>query len=267
MLYNISIDPSGLGGSAPAEGFIDPTSVELYRTRVAYTATATSPTVTAGDSFYIGTIPVIVAGTNLSAIVSAINLKTNYHHIIASINSNKLVLTAAPGYDRILPTMTDITSGITATIGFLNPVVSAAADYPSLANTLSKVRANVRWKLILESLQLTSNIDVKYIVSDATISAAATATNFVVDLPNGYHSYDFGGSIVYGETAVKYAVAKSLMFSVIKNVQYYDITDTDGTDATRLRGQTSALVTIGALTSVQQDALDAVTVTLVDVTP
>ena len=102
MLYEVTIAASGLGGSAPADGFIDPSTGENYYTRSAYTGTATSPTVVSGNSFLINGVTITVAGTDLTAVVTAINAKTNYHHVKASVNSNKLQLIMMPGFDHLI---------------------------------------------------------------------------------------------------------------------------------------------------------------------
>lgn len=227
LRYIVTISASGLGGAAPADGFIDVNTVEQYLSNVTYTGTTTSPTVTNGDSFYIRETPVVVTGTSLDDVISSIN-NIEYqiqHHVIASKSSNKLVLKMLPGYAHLVPYMMDITSGITATLGFTNPVKGAAPSMPSLAQSQAKERANVRWGWMLQSLAQTSNIELSVIASDASVSSAATEVKFYLEVPEDYYHFNTSNVLETDvETAIKFAISHAFTWTTSKLVNYYDPT-------------------------------------------
>jgi hypothetical protein len=266
MLYTVTIAAAGLGGVAPANGFIDPTPIERYRQRVTYTSTVTSPTTVAGTSLYIRDVPVVLTGTNVAALVTAINAKSYYHHVVASLvdTNTRLVLTMLPGYDNLIPTVSDITPGITALIGFTNPTIGATPAQPTtLAVSEQKERGNIRWNLVLESLQLTSNVGFQILSAPAgNITTDPTSVVFTLDVPNDYYHYDFSGNIVYADNAIKHAIAKAMMFSVIRLVKLYDPTDVALVAPVTPKQSVLLQLTVGALTANQATALGAVTVTI-----
>lgn len=264
MFYSITIDPTGLGGAAPADGFIDPTPVEYHRARLTYTATNANPTLVADSQIYIRDIPVTVTGTTLASLVTDINEKSFYHHVFASAvdTGTKLQLVMLPGYEEFIPTLLDISGTTSELIGFTDPVIGSTPAQPTtLAVSEAKERGNTRWELILEQLQLTGNIN--YTVTDingATVESAPTEVDFVIEVDDNYYNYDLTGDIVYGTLAVKLSIAKALMFSVKKLRDLYDPTDTQSPDG-RFVAQTVREIEVGALTTVENTATNAVTVT------
>lgn len=264
MLVLVEIDADTLGGAAPNDGFIDPTSIEYYRANTPYNGGVESPTLVAGSQIRVRDIPITLSGTTLNSLVSDINAKTKYHHVIAS-NNTGLELIMEPLYERYIPRLTDITEGVAELVGFDNPTIGVTPAYPSLVNTLAKVRANIRWNLLLTNMGLTGNINTELVSkTGGTISAAPTVIDFVVDIDDNYYNYDFSDEIVYAEDGIKYSVAKSLMMSKIMRSEFYDITDADPPNE-KIYGQVVRNVEVGELTTSDSTALGAVTVSIVNV--
>ena len=260
MFYNVSISPTLLGGTEPSDGFIDPSSVESYRARRIFTGQVAGPTIVPNSSFRVCGVEVTTSGNDAASLADDINEKSFQHGVRASVTLlDELVLRLLPGYEQNVLTLRDITPGTVASFGFDNPVISPIESLPpTLDLTLTKERANVRWNLILESLQLSSNVKVTVIQSDGgSPEDDVTDLRFIVETPDNYYNFDFTGQVVYGKLAIKYAIAKTLMYNVIRNREYNDPTqDPDN----RVAGSGIYPVEVGQLTSVMQDAIDSVTV-------
>ena len=261
MLYSVKIDPANLGGVAPSDGFIDPTSVEYHRSRLTYTGTEVNPVLVAGSQILIRDIPVVLTGVNLAQIILDINAKSYYHHVLASNSGNKLQLTMLPGFENFIPTLVDFTGETVDALGFGSPVVSSVGALPAtLAIAETKERGNVRWELILQALQLTGNIGFTVTsIAGATVADDPTSIEFVLEVDENYYNYDLTGQKIFGKIAIQQAIAKTLMFSVRKLRDFYDPTDT-APASDRPLAQVVRNIDVGPLTSDEQDALDAVTV-------
>lgn len=268
MLYQIKIDPTSLGGSAPSDGFIDPSTIKQYRQRIVYTGTVANPTVVNPTSILVNGVEVTVTGTAIANIISAINAKSFYHHVFASNDSGKLVLTTLPGYDNMIPSLlnNDQNDFVTA-VGFKNPVKTTPFSYAAQkANAIKKERANIRWKLVLEAIQLTGNCNfVVTNVASADEDTDATMIKFLVDVDDTYYNYDFNGNQVYGALALRNAIAKTLMYEVRRKQTYYDPTDTESPNG-RFVAEVTEEIHVGALTSNQSTAYNAVTVDVLNLT-
>jgi hypothetical protein len=263
MKYLVTLDSTGIGGSAPEDGFVDPISVEEYRQLQTYTGSG-APTVLAGDSFYVRNIIVTSSGTTLTTLVADINAKTKYHYVVASQSSGKLQLKMLPGFTRFIPSITEITSGVLARYGFVNPDISALGIFPTLEQGKTKERGHVRWDLVLQSLQLTSNISYQIIEATAANSTTApTDLSFTVDTSDTYYNFDMTGNLVYGKEAIQYAIAKALMFSTKKVRQYIEPISLGTNPASFYHDSIVEEIVVGALTTIAQDALDAVVVQVI----
>lgn len=260
MKYLVTIDSSGIGGVAPSDGFVDPISVEEYRQMQTYTG-AVAPTVIVGDSFYVRNIVVTSSGATLTTLVDDINAKTQYHFVVASNVGGKLSLKMLPGYTRYIPSITEITEGLLVRYGF-NAVVKSSFDaFPTLAQGITKERGHTRWDLVIQSLQLTANVDCKVIeVVGADSTTAPTAIAFYAETSDTYYNYDMTGEKVYGKIAIQYAVAKALMYSTIKNRQIIDPISLGTDPVTYYHDNKVEEISVGALTSSEANALAAVTV-------
>ena len=268
MLYQIKIDPTSLGGVAPSDGFIDPTRIEQYRQRKVYTGTVTNPTIVNPTSILVNGVEVTVTGTAIANVLTAINAKSFYHHVIASSDLGKLALTTLPGYDNIIPSIlnNDQNDFVTA-VGFNNPVITQPFSFATTkANAIKKERANIRWNLVLEAIQLTGNCNfVVTNVATADEDTDATMIKFLVEVDDRYYNYDFNGNIVYGALALKNAISKTLMYEVRRKQTYYDPTDTE-TPNQRFVANVTEEIQVGALTSTQSTAYNAVTVDVLNLT-
>lgn len=268
MLYQIEIDPTSLGGTAPSDGFIDPSRIEQYRQRKVFTGTVANPTVVNPTSILVNGVEVTVSGTGITNVVAAINAKSFYHHVSAVSDSGKLVLTTLPGYDNMIPSiMNNDQNDFLTAVGFNAPVITQPfSNASSKANALKKERANIRWNLVLEAIQLTGNCNfVVTSVPTADEDTDATLVKFIVDVDERYYNYDFNGNIVYGAIALKTAIAKTLMYDVRRKQTYFDPTDTDSPNGRLVTNVTEEIV-VGALTSTQSTAYNAATVDVLNIT-
>jgi hypothetical protein len=263
MKYLVTIDSDGIGDAAPSDGFVDPISVEEYRQMQTYTG-AVEPTVLAGDSFYVRNIIVTSSGTTLAALIADINAKTKYHFVVASDVDDKLSLKMLPGYTRYIPSITEITEGVLVRYGFDNVVKSNFGTFPTPVQGIAKERGHVRWDLVLQSLQLTGNIEYQVIeVVDADSVTEPSIIAFYVDTSDTYYNFDMTGNTVYGKEAIKFAVAKALMFSTKKTRQVIDPISLGLVPEVFYHDNKVEEIIVGALTTTEQDALDAVTVDVV----
>lgn len=259
MIYLVSIQNQGLESASPSDGFIDPTTVSQYHSVIKLTGSKAVSGLEAGLSFYLNNVVITTTGTTLVSLINDINYKANLHRCHADEDSGKLVISNLPMYDGS-PYINDISENISDKLGFVNPVKDAPIALPTTKDqAVAKVRANVRWDMVLESLQLTSNIGVTF-VSKATGASPvmfASSVDFLLTIPENYHSYDFSGKIVYGPDAIKFAIAKSLMYSARRYCTFFDPTFTDP-DNKRQMGDVLELVEVGALTSDTDVAYDAI---------
>jgi hypothetical protein len=263
MKYLVTIDSTGIGDVAPSDGFVDPISVEEYRQMQTYTGAA-EPTVLAGDSFYIRNIIVTSSGTTLASLISDINDKTKYHFVVASDVDDKLSLKMLPGYTRYIPSITEITEGVLVRYGFDNVVKSNFGPFPTKDEGVTKERGHVRWDLVIQSLQLTANIEYQVIeVVGADTVTEPSAIAFYVDTSDTYYNFDMTGNTVYGKEAIQIAVAKALMYSTKKTRQLIDPIPLGLTPEVFYQDNRVEEIVVGALTNTEQDALDAVTVDVV----
>lgn len=246
-----------------SNGFLDAQTMLDYRRITILTGTATSPTFTVGEQFFINDVPItLVTGTSLANAVTDINAQTNAHKVVASVDTNKLVLTPQYGHSRTVPTIRDITSGIVERVGFVSPVKSAVATLPTtLDQTTEKARGNIRWSMMLEQLQQSTNI-FSVIVTAKTggsITASPTQIKFFLEVPNNY-SYNYDGVNYYGLTAVQRAIAKVYLTTVTRNAIIYNPTDVMAGDDVIPAGDQMFPVTVSAFTDDYSEAVEAITV-------
>ena len=260
MKYLVTIDSALIGGAAPSDGFVDPATVEDYRQLQTYTG-AVAPTVAIGDTFYVRDVIVTSSGATLASLILDINAKTKYHYVVASDVGGKLSLKMLPGYSRYIPSITEVTEGVLANYGFDAVVKSNYGDYPTLAVAITKERGNVRWDMVLQSLQLTANVDVQVIEAvGADSDSVPTAVAFYIETLDTYYNYDFTGETVYGKIAIQYAIAKALMYSTKKVRTYINPISLGLVPETFYYDDVTNEITVGALTDVSADALSSVTV-------
>lgn len=261
MIIEVKISATGLNDSAPSDGFIDPISVVGYRTRIKLTGTEADPTIPDGSTFFVGSTPITVDTGTLDNIVDAINLTKDSHHVFASMDEGGfLVLESDFGFDYVIPSIADPVGDVVKLLGFLEPTKEDIPDLPSTLDlNLAKERANLRWKNIFESIQLT-NSKVRLISideNDGAIETAPTEIAFKLDVPNDYYSFDTTGAVRYGKEGLKFAIAKSLMFSSIRIAELYNPTTNGNEDI--VFGISTMEVIVGPLTDNIDDAMDAIT--------
>jgi hypothetical protein len=268
--YSVAITNTSLGqavGNPPYDGYIDPTSVEMYMTNVLKTASAVLGTVSAGQVVLINDYPVTMTSNTISSVVSDINALTSKHHVVAANAAGKLTLINEPLWGSVGVAVSDFTAGITAELGFLAPVASVVAAPTTLVRSIAKKRGNYRWLFLMEQLNSTGTIvqidSVVLTGTDTTFAANPTAIQFNVSLDNDqYYSYDFSGNLIFGRNAVLYNVARALMASGTYVDVVYNPTETIPTPPPYVAaGPSSMTVVVGALTASSSDALAAVTVT------
>lgn len=265
MLYRVSIDPTLLGDVAPSDGFIDPSSIESYRARRVYVGTVANPTIVPNSSFTLCGVTITTTGTDLASLVNDINDKKFQHGVQASAgDTDELVLRLLPGFEQNVISVRDRTPGTAASFGFDNPTILAREAAPAtLALTSAKERANVRWNLILEALQLSSNIKVTVTdVAGGSVEDELTLLEFVVEVPDNYYNYDFTGQTVYGRVAIQLAIAKTLMYNVSRNREYRDPTLDD---QNRAADNVILPIEVGQLTDSMNDAISSVTVDIIPI--
>lgn len=224
VLFNVTIDGSSfVGNLAPRDGFIDPVSTQKYEQRVVQTGTVLSPTVTIGDTIAINGVGVTINGTDLSAVVAAINTLTDIHHVIAEDVGSKLVITNAPTYENFGLTLTG-SDGVLAALGFMAPVATMpySAGGSTLANNEAKMRANSRWESLTKLLNFEANtLSVGVISDDGTPDVAPSAIVFNVAYQNISLVYTFdetnNNALIKGIPALKRIIARALVLSRTEN--------------------------------------------------
>ena len=218
-MLRVTISAAGLGGGAPADGFIDPISIYKYRQLQTSTGTVGSPTVTNGETIIINgtTVTFATGGLNLAGIIASINDLTDVHHVIASNSAGNLQLTNEATYETFGLTVMG-TPAVLAEIGFVAPVnVFVFAQVDTLAHSLAKVRANERWNLLTKLLGTeVSPLHIGGVeLVGATINAAASEISFTVTYHdfNAIFTYDESNNnvLIKGSAAVKRNVARALI--------------------------------------------------------
>jgi hypothetical protein len=265
--YQVSIDASGLGGAAPADGFIDPSTVEQYRNNLLATGSSFG-TVSAGQVVMINNYPVTMSGSTISTVVSDINAQSAQHHAVASNNGGDLALQNEPLYTAIPVSVCDGTPGITVQLGFDSPTLTPVAQPSTLDESLAKKRANLRWNMVMARLSQTMTINSVHAVlvdGETLFSSDPTSIEFNVVFDNdAVYAYDPSSTLLYGIAAVQSAVAQALMDSDILTVDLFDPTETIPTPPPNIAaGMSAQSVTVGALTNDYPTAVSAVTVTFI----
>lgn len=252
ILYRVTIDDSGLGGSAPEDGFIDAVIPEDYANAYILTGTQTNPTVNDDDTIKINEITVVFpnGSTDLTGIIAKINELTDQHHVVASNSSNKLQLTNENLYEGNVITVTGEVSVLTD-LGYVDPVLSAIpGNFPSsLANGRAKARANARWRFVIEQLHRdTSPVFIQAVDQvGADVDTPPSEVQLTVAYDRSWQIYtydeDNNNAIIEGEYAIRRAVARALTKSETRSLVVYDPTSNSGI----VRGNRDELVEIGAL--------------------
>lgn len=265
--YQVSIDASGLGGATPADGFIDPSTVEQYRNNLLTTGSSFG-TIVAGQFVMINNYPVTMTGSTITTVVSDINAQSAQHHAVAIDDGGNLGLQNEPLYTALPVSVCDGTPGITAELGFVSPTTAALAQPTTLDESLAKKRANLRWNMVMARLGQTMTVNSVHavLVTGGTLfSVDPTLIEFNVVLDNdSVYSYDPSSTLLYGVAAVQSAVAQALMDADILTVDLYDPTETIPSPPPNIAaGMSAQSVTVGALTDDYATAVAAVTVTFV----
>jgi len=264
--YHVAINLSGFTGAAPADGGVDPESVESYLNNLLAFGTAFG-SIVIGQTLMVNNIPVTVSsGTTATTLAADINALSSVHHAVAGVSGGNLTLQNEPLYTNVPVSVCDGTPGITAVIGFAPPTLTPLAAPTTLVQALAKKRANLRWNMIMARLGQTMTVNKVHnvVVTGQTlfsVSPTAISFNIVLDSDNPY-AYDATSNLLYGAAAVKSAVATALTDDDILTVDVND--PTLAVPAPHLPMGMSALsVEVGALTTVLATALAAVTVTFV----
>src|ERR1019366_4794328 len=111
--FNVAIDLSGFTGAAPADGGVDPCSVESYRNNLLAVGTAFG-SIVAGQVVMINNVPVTVTSTTVAALAAAINASSVIHHAVAGVSAGNLTLQNEPLFTDIPVSVCDGTPGITS---------------------------------------------------------------------------------------------------------------------------------------------------------
>ena len=143
----------------------------------------------------------------------------------------------------------------------------------TVADSLSKERANIRYKQVIYSLQLMANMYVpSYVATGGSSTAAPTTFSFTLQCERG-DDYIYtpdennAGVILTGAAAIKRAIARACLETRTTLTTYYDPTLTtvagNGTQTAQAAryGQTALPVTAGALATTISAAEAAITVT------
>lgn len=195
----ITIDFSTLGGVSPADGTIDPNTVEAYRTNVPITGSTTNPTVNDGDTIILNEYPITFIAGNLASIVTQINNVTNLTKVIASVHSNHLQLIKEPLSITRPPYMVG-NQLVIDKLGFANPTKEAIPNLPANINIArAKARGNIRWKMLIEQLSFVNTIEdiSNIIVTGGSITSDPTSLSFRIRHSNTFYDYDNNGNLTY----------------------------------------------------------------------
>lgn len=219
VFFRVAIDASGLESAGDAVGFVDPTLTYKYEQIKTRLGDEAAPTVSDGDTIKINGIAVTFTtsvGLDLAGIIDAINALTPQHHVVAS-DDGALSLTNERLYEGVGITVTEVTPGVLAAIGFVTTTDSVGASVSTLAFSRAKARANARWHQMLLALNTSaSTYHVGSVVSDGEVDADPTLLEFTVGyyLPNQVTAYDESNNnaLLEGTQAIKRLVARALMF-------------------------------------------------------
>jgi len=231
--FHITINGSSFTGSAPADGFIDPTTLSNYLKLQVSEGSTTSPTVNNGDSVKINGIPVTFTTgyLNLAGIVAAINLTTNQHHVVASVSGSNIALTNQTLYENFGIQLADITPGIVAVLGFVTPTITFAnTGYTTLALSQAKQRANSRWNTLVKELNFIANTiglgDVN--ITGANLNTQGTEIDFLVSYQNMSVVYTYdelnNNALLTDVAALQRVVARVLCETRIETVPVFNPT-------------------------------------------
>lgn len=160
-LLGVSIDLSGFTNAAPADGAIDPTTIQKYMLLEVQTGT-TVPVATNGDTIAINGVSITfttAGGLNIAGIIATINALTDDHHCIASNSGGKLALTNEATYEDFGITMTGSVTVLTE-LGFVAPVRTYpnSTGVDTLAHSLAKSRGNSRWAQMVKLMGFEANV-------------------------------------------------------------------------------------------------------------
>lgn len=220
VLLGVSIDLSSFTGAAPADGAIDPTSVQKYMEIEVQTGTVTNPTVTNGDTIAINGVSITfttAGGLTLAGIITTINALTDDHHVIASNSSNKLALTNEPLYENFGITMTGSVAVLNE-LGF-NPPVSTFpnnAGVDTLADSEAKVRGNSRWGTLMKLMNFEAGVvNVGGVrKTGGGIDSAPTAISYTVAYADFSQIYTYdelnSNALLKGIPALRRMIARAL---------------------------------------------------------
>ena len=221
-LSNVSINFAGLTGP----GNIDPMTTANYRAP-AYAGNMVNPTIANEDLIYVNDVPITFTasgGNNLAAMVIEINAYTPITHMIAFTYApnTTLGLKAAPLWSHIRPSLIGpAASKIWGTPTQTSPVVVL----PDFNTSVRKCKGNVRWKMLIEQLSMTSTISVNNIkMVGNSITTDPTSISFDLSYDHGVSTITDSGKEVYGDEAIKFMVAAMLRLqsSPINCVVEYD---------------------------------------------
>jgi len=268
-LIGVSIDLSSFTASAPADGAIDPTSVQKYMEIEVQTGTVTNPTVMNGDTITINEVSITFTtggGLTLSGIIATINALTDDHHVIASNSSNKLALTTEPLYETYGINMAGSVTVLNE-LGFNPPVTTYpnSAGVDSLTDATAKVRGNSRWQTLMKMLNFEATVaNVGGVrLTGGGIDSQPTAISFTV----GY--YDFSQIYTYDElnnnALLKGVPALTRMIARALTTDRFEVRDVINPTVViapdNTVGDQILTVEVGALSDNLTDATSVITVT------
>lgn len=269
IIFRVEIEDTGLNTTAPSDGFIDSTSVARYRSINTLTGTD-EPGMSDGDTIRINGVHVtftIAGGLDLAGVVDTIAALTTVHHVIPYIDGTNLVLTNEPLFEGYGITVTEVTSGALARMGFavFTTATVPGTNVSTLVLSRAKERANSRWERVITELSQTaspvaiSNIEKNGGTVDDSPSRIELSVAFV---PGNVFTYDENNNneIIWGVPAVKRMIARALMWSGRQIRVVFDPTLSG--DGFAL-GNKLETVTIGALADDLATAEGAITVSVV----
>jgi hypothetical protein len=231
ILFRVTVDSTGLGGAAPADGFIDSTATQEYMAVRTLVGTA-EPAMNNQDKIVINdtTIAFENGSLDIDGVVDTINAFTQIHHVIASKTINDyLQLTNEPEFEgQIFNVFAD--DAVLVRLGWDTFTQIAAPIYPAdIDASLSKARGNMRWEAIIQKM---SERAVPRAVTSirkpgATIDTQATEFSFTVSYMNIGHLYTIDENTqlpIEGTAAIKRWIARALVQTVRTNRYVIDPT-------------------------------------------
>ena len=270
LSFRVVIDDGGLGGTAPADGFIDPTIVGKHMDVITVTGTQANPTVSDGDSIQISgiTISFLTGALNLAGIIDTINALTEHHHAVATASGgSELVLTNEAMFEGNAMTVTGDDTVLTA-LGIDDAATVQPKALPTnLVTARAKARANIRWKMLTQ--QITRDSSPLHIGAvdkiGGDVDTAPSEISFAVTYANLGHvithdELDSNESVLEGIVAIRRMAARALLSSRKQN---FDIVDPTITAAGSVIGMRIEEVEVGELTSSLATAEAAITVSVI----